>query len=186
MTTRLTARADAEEFGAIESTTSVEWCVAAETPLPIKAWDVIGPFNYQSFGARYLPETSTPPEKSWNALYPDANGFLDLKSAYESYRNSVVYARSRIFIPRAAQLSISIGASGPLKVWVNNTPLIARDDSQTPDPLTDTAITMLKPGWNTLLVRETRGPQGWGFITKTYLSGLQADELAKVKFAPAE
>jgi lysophospholipase L1-like esterase len=181
---RMTKRADEEEYRAIELAKNMQWMIAPETPVDLPAWEVNGPYIFQSFSTIYLPETRTPVE-AWTTMRPDANGVIDLKTAFSDTRNSVVYSRMKIYLPRAAQLSFSIGAYGPLKVWVNGEEALARDESQTVlDPLQDTVLATLKPGWNTLLLRETRGTQSWGFTTHAYLCGLTPEEMLQVTVAP--
>ncbi|HEY3377152.1 MAG TPA: SGNH/GDSL hydrolase family protein [Armatimonadota bacterium] len=180
--TRLTQDADAEEHRTLLAARVLPWRIVPETPLNLEKWEVNGPYNYRTFAASYPPESDAA-EGNWTAQAAP-KGFLDFFPTYGQYRNSVLFARARIYVPRTAQLSVSAGSDGSVKVWVNTTLVLARDTFRTAQPEQDSGVATLQPGWNTILARENRGIQGWGLYLNAYLSGLTPEELKSVRTGP--
>lgn len=181
--TAMTAHADRLIFRAIEEAQTLRWRITPETALTSLQWETTGPYNYQSFDTVYDPEKSDQPELHWDPITANpTDGMVNLMSRFgEIYRNSAFYTRTRIYVPNAARLSFSVAAYGPLKVWVNGHQVIARDVMNDTLPPPVTAVAPLVEGWNTILLRETRTANGWGFIPQVYLSGLTPAELQMVR-----
>ena len=177
---RMAHRADLREFQAIAAAKSVKWRCSEEFAVPLPDWETLPPYNYLTFDTAYPPEVNAE-ALLWAPIHADINGFVDLMPAYGTFRNSVVSARTKLFVPSAARLSLSIGTDGPVKVWVNGQVCLAHDIQRTAEAAQDTGTALLHPGWNSILLRETRGVNGWGFFTQAYLTGLSQEERLEVK-----
>jgi len=184
---RLTKDADEKEFAAIKDARALNWRILPEKPVPLLEWKVTGPLNYRGFDYPY------PPEAGANQVFPktlsvDATGLLSYAQEFNNVRNSVMFARAAVYVPRPSRLTLLAGSFGGIKILVNGKPCIARDISidfpRTAEPGQDVGFANLDTGWNVILVRETRGVKGWGFYLQAFISGLTAGEMPQVQAQP--
>ncbi|HEX2948923.1 MAG TPA: SGNH/GDSL hydrolase family protein [Armatimonadota bacterium] len=178
----LVRQADTEEHRLIADAKEYTWSIVPETAIDLPKWEVTGPFNYQSFNVSYPPEIGTA-DLDWTTMGA-VNGFLDFSPAFGQFRNSLVCARVRLYVPHETRLALSAGSDASIKIWVNGTLCIARDTFRTAQPGQDSGVATLEPGWNTILARENRGNYGWGLYIQAYLSDLTPDEMKLVRTNP--
>lgn len=184
---RLTKDAEQKESAAIEDARALNWRIIPEMPAPLLKWEVTGPLNYRGFDYRYLPEANAD-QVFQQTVSVDAAGFLSYAREFNNFRNSVMFARAFIYVPRPSRLTLTAGSFGGIKILVNGKPCIACDISidfpRAAEPGQDVGFAYLDAGWNAILVRETRGVKGWGFYTQAFVSGLNADEMLQVRSMP--
>lgn len=180
--THLTQQADKEELQVLESAKITTWRVSPEYPITIPNWQVTGPYIFQSAAIRYPPENGIG-KQTWSVFASGATGGVDFFPTYGQYRNSVVFARARIYLPHEASIALSTGSEGGLRMWVNSVICIDRETMRTLQPDIDAGVAPLQAGWNTILVRSVRGTKSWSFALQAYLSGITFEELTQVKIS---
>jgi quinoprotein glucose dehydrogenase len=88
------------------------------------------------------PKAETIAADKWKPLAAEANGKLDLKTAFTG-SGSAVYVRAYVFAPKKQKVTVAIDTDNAWRAWVNGL---------TSDP-TATFDAELKEGWNVILVK---------------------------------
>jgi putative membrane-bound dehydrogenase-like protein len=99
----------------------------------------------------------------WKPLAAEANGKLDLKTAFGAANTPAVYVRAYVFAPKKQKATVAIDSENPWRAWVNGS---------TADP-TATFDADLKEGWNVLLVKVANGGKGAALGVRVTGDGLR-------------
>lgn len=163
------------------------WCTArqrsAEDYLP--EWHVIGPFP--SLRPDHVSlDLDTPVERDLVRLdgevdlsttYPGRpeplvwrrasacrrTGCVDLAAVLGPHEFCAAYAVTKVDSPRDREAVLRFGSDDGLRVWVNGQVVHSNDAQRGYAPDTDTALTSLKAGPNTIVVKITNHRYGWAF-----------------------
>jgi putative heme-binding domain-containing protein len=91
------------------------------------------------------PETIA--DDKWKPLVAEANGKLDLKTAFGTSSTQAVYVRAYVFAPKKQKATLAIDSENPWRAWVNGS---------TAAPSASFEVD-LKEGWNLILVKVANG-----------------------------
>jgi putative heme-binding domain-containing protein len=166
----------------------VEYLFSLKTPaLALDQWQVVGPFT-NSLDVGGLDQ-AYPPEKGvelkaayhgknghikWQAVKPNAQGFVDLATLHGKEANgSVSYAFREIESPIDQEAIILLGSDEGVRLWVNGSAVHTGFQKRTPAPEQDQVSVRLKKGKNTILLKLVNSDGGHGF----YLTILADQEL---------
>jgi len=130
------------------------------------AWQLVGPFDnisgsgyYKNFGPLEHPE----PDASFTSFNNAAikwytpssmcNEGYEFLMPYFRRNTAVVYAQTFVWSPDDRQLLINVGASGSIKVWINDLPALASSREMTTELDYFRQSIHLKKGYNRLLIQ---------------------------------
>ncbi len=143
----------------------------------IHTWKISGPFTAEGKDFQQLFDTEFPPEKpnagevAWKTLampilLPDGNavdeGMIDLAQVLGGeHPNSAAYMRTRVKSPVKQEALLYTGSSDGVKVWLNDKLVHGVNGGRGMQIDQDKIKVTLEAGWNTLLMKVTRGNGGW-------------------------
>jgi outer membrane biosynthesis protein TonB len=170
-----------------------EWYVNGATPAQlsyVKDWLVAGPYPNANSETRlaevYIPsEAAVEPRpgdfagagtvwKRYDALVPGVINVGEAMSQYPgsnwywvngNYPNSAAYFATYVYSPGASSVTVNVGSSDAVKVWVNDQAVLTREGFIAVESLADWTIrpdqhrapVQLRPGWNRILVKVAQG-----------------------------
>lgn len=136
-------------------------------------WVGTGPFRQAGkagedlFGVAFAPELTDGGPSVWQRLPgspdPARPGEVDLSGLTQG-DHCVVYARTRVHVPVARDVTLVIGSDDGIKIWVNGELVHANNAVRGLAPGQDRARGRLRQGWNDLLAKVTQHTAGCGFI----------------------
>lgn len=138
----------------------------------ITRWEISKPYTRAGKHGPDLFDEAFPPETGggeWQPLLEPAAsragirgqpGVVDFDAAHgDGHANSCAYARASIHAPAGrtnATMTVSSGAG--VKVWLNGSLIIAENHAGT---FSETEKGIIKPGWNTILVKVNQDAAPW-------------------------
>ncbi|MEM7604671.1 MAG: DUF3857 domain-containing protein [Myxococcota bacterium] len=93
-------------------------------------------------------------------------GFVDFDATLRPYENACAYAETFVTLPRAGARTLSIGAGGAVKVWVNGEEVYADSLYRTPSMERDVVAFAGRSGVNRILVKTCVQERRWGFYLR--------------------
>ncbi|MDW8098899.1 MAG: glycoside hydrolase family 31 protein [Anaerolineae bacterium] len=138
------------------------------------SWLVVGPFpnGGKGFEIAYPPEQGVDPqavmigrdgEVRWRPLdLHDSFGYVDFTAllspgVLQPVRDAVAYAACRVWSPDERIVWAELLGEEQLKLWCNGSLVLASERPRLTEPQREPV--KLQIGWNTVLVKATRGPQ---------------------------
>ena len=158
-------------------------------------WMVIGPFeNQDGFRRRFPPERQTHldrtyREESRNLAWQHADdgvydGFVNLRTIYETYCWSVAYGLIFVYSPEDEEVQLRIGTDDGSKVWLNDRE-IWKFNQGGPAIFDDNRIDVrLKEGLNKILVKVCNGVGDWGYFFR--ITDKEGNGVSGIEFVPAD
>jgi len=139
----------------------------------LDTWYIIGPWdrpNVDSFDTTFPPETAVDLDATYEGkTHPRTGKPMELEWRFvqsenvrinppDETRDAVYYAYTEVFSETAMDILVAIGADDASKVWINDL-LVNQDDGLSGwQPDEGFRRVLLKPGYNTVLVRVENGP----------------------------
>jgi len=161
-----------------------------------EAFLLVGPFDNTDnvgFEKEYPPEQDIDMNKTyqgkgdkdvkWEKLSDKyADGFVNLEEIFEDNRYTVAYGLTTVISPAEREAQLRIGSDDDVKVWLNGEPVWKYKHRWGPATIDrDIVNVKLNKGKNSIMVKVTQGPGGWGFYLRiTDTNGKPFDD---VKFA---
>jgi hypothetical protein len=96
---------------------------------------------------------------------PFGNGYSDWIAELDRFykeKNAVAYLKTDIHSATEQQARFFIGSDDGVKVWLNGTVVHENNIQRGLNPDEDQFEITLSEGWNTCLVKVTKGEGGWG------------------------
>jgi len=150
-------------------------------------WLVSAPYRQKGKEAQGLFDVAFPPEKpgapgvAWRlqpAPTEPANFWQADLTSVVGGNHCVVYAKTRVYCPKAQPVALEIGTDDGIKLWINGTLVHANNTVRGMAPAQDRAKAELKQGWNDLLAKITQHTLGCGLILRiTAANGSRIDGL---------
>ena len=171
-----TISADMVNF--LKNERDVDILVAKISPLKIDVFDVSQFYIFRTDSTKYPPEIEHLAPVPWQKKRIESSGMLSFNREFSAgnIRNSVVYAKVNIRVPKDCYISIGIGSFGPMKIFFDSVPVYTNNLHRVARQNEDIILLNAKSGQHTILFRELRGNDGWGFYPTVNILGLTADE----------
>ncbi len=94
----------------------------------------------------------------------DYRGVVDLTNIFGKNSDfEIAYAFTQIYVPETTPVKLILGSDDGLKVWVNSKQVFALKPRRSLSPGQDSADTVLKKGWNQIILKIENNVGGWGF-----------------------
>ncbi|MHC4914754.1 MAG: DUF3857 domain-containing protein [Planctomycetota bacterium] len=160
----------------------------------ITDWQVIGPFDNergQGFARTYPPEKGVKLTAeyrgkkravSWRRTpVRAADGLVDLAGMLRPEREAVAYLATWVSVEGREDLPVAVrlGSADGVRVWLNGKAVFERDAHRPPGFDQDSFGAVLRPGWNSLLVKVAQSDGEWGLRLR--LTGPAGGPLAGVR-----
>ena len=163
----------------------------------IKDWLIIGSFDNEGragFDEVFLPEEEIDFNKTYEGKERDVKwrrlqirpkfGKLDLRALLRPNEKVAAYALTFVYSPFHQAISLRVGSSGAIKVWLNDQLLLSRDVYRPTNFDQDAVGGLLHQGWNKLLVKVCQDEGGWGLYLR--LTDLEGGLLPNLSFSTEE
>ncbi len=163
----------------------------------IDSFWVLGPFDAQGRGAldrplppeRALPDPRGPTrhagkltEIGWRNVDAGAaaQGAFHLDAALRPDQDAVAYVLAYVESERDGWAALRLGSPGPVKAWMNGTPVLARDVVRTAFPDQDAGAIWLRRGTNVLVIKTVIIDGAWQlFVRLTDTEGRALPKLSR-------
>jgi hypothetical protein len=138
-------------------------------------WMVSDPYRQEGKEAQGLFDVAFPPEKpgapgvAWRLLpapTEPANFWQADLTSVVGGNHCVVYAKTKVFCPKAQPVSLEIGSDDGVKLWINGALVHANNAVRGMAPAQDKAKAELKQGWNDFQAKVTQHTMGCGLILR--------------------
>jgi tetratricopeptide (TPR) repeat protein len=161
-------------------------------------WMVIGPFGNergQGFASALPPESELVPDRDypgrkrpvrWRSCpAPAADGLIDLAGMLRPDREAVAYLVTFFEVPGRGELPVAVrlGSADGVRVWVNGRELWRHDADREAGFDQDVFGAVLRPGWNSLLVKVGQADGSWGLRLR--LTAPAGEPLEGLRCSPA-
>jgi hypothetical protein len=143
----------------------------------VTEWIVLGPFDDARH--RFMPTEQVAHEsdlhptggqtllgKTWTPLTANADGFVDLQSAFGPVENVGAFAFTTVNASRAGKAFMWFGPDDGARVWINSSVVIDKDIPNSPDPERYIVPIELREGPNSILIKINNGAATWGFYLR--------------------
>jgi|GEM_PF-3116584 len=156
----------------------VDILLAKLSPVKLDTLEISPFYIFRTDNQTYPPENENISPVSWQKKKLENNGMLSFNREFMAgnIRNSVVYAKVNITVPKDCYISIGIGSFGPIKIFFDGVTVYANDNNRTARHNEDIILVNAKEGQHTIMFRELRGADGWGFYPSINIFGLTAEE----------
>jgi hypothetical protein len=149
---------------------------------PPSAWMVIAPFDNTGddtpgYDAVYPPEREIKLDAvyegkggqpvRWREVKAQANGYLDLLSAYTA-RDAVAYCLTYVWVPDDGPREVLLGSGDGGKLWVNGQFVWGEPAGRSPERDENRPRAYFHRGWNQVLFKVLRAHGAWGIYLRLY------------------
>jgi len=136
----------------------------------ITAWKVSGPYTVKDKGGSeifdvvFAPEWTRDEKKAWHIMPAGTNKdrpwLMELDRVLGG-ENRCAYLRSAVWSPESQEVLLELGSDDGIKVWLNRALIHGNNASRACAPGQDRIRTVLRKGWNELLLKITQGGGEW-------------------------
>lgn len=154
-------------------------------------WLVSPPYRQAGKNAQGLFDIPFPAEKpgasgvAWRLLPAPpvpANFWQADLSSIVGGNHCVVYAKTRVYCPKAQPIALEIGTDDGVKLWINGKLVHANNAVRGMAPAQDKAKAELKQGWNDFLAKITQHTLGCGMMIR--ITAANGSRIANLRFDP--
>jgi len=119
------------------------------------------------FDVAFAPEKPDAKDIKWTLVNGDATtGAVIFDNMPFHGDNKVIYAKTKVFSPKAQEVRVEIGSDDGNKVWVNGKQVNGVNTSRGLTIGEDKAKANLVEGWNDLLIKIVNGGGNWSFAVQ--------------------
>ena len=158
----------------------------------IRTWLVCGPFA-GSLEKEFITNEKGAAPKAWATaggkqwkISSSPSQWIDLGSyaVFESTGEVSAYAYTELYSDRAVDARLLLGSSGELKVWLNGTLILRREDDRVFTPNQDKLRVQLVQGQNRLLVKTKNAKDD--FLLSCSVTDLEGNNISSLRFMPEQ
>lgn len=163
--------------------------VATGGPDPLTIWLVSPAYQQEGKTGNDLADVVFAPEKpdakdvKWSLTNGDpATGAIIWDGTPVFGDNKVIYAKTRVFVEKAQDVTFEMGSDDGIKVWLNGKVIHRAIQDRGLNIGEDKAKAQLKDGWNDILVKITNDGGNWSFAVQ--LRGAKGGRVDGLKIKP--
>jgi WD40 repeat protein/tRNA A-37 threonylcarbamoyl transferase component Bud32 len=157
--------------------------------IPDQRWIVMGnwvagpyPDDMQTrYEPEWHPDPSQPTARDaiprnrriWTTVPSDVNVFTDFGSLYDRAEYISAYTLIRVYSLERQPIALLLGSDDGIRLWLNGKQIYENLLTRRAEPDEDAVMTILEPGWNTLIARVANGTKEHALFLR--LSGTTED-----------